>query len=58
MSTDRAMEKFSKLPLQGEQTREAKVFLKVDVSLLISVDLHTVNGRSNTERGQARTLVK
>lgn len=42
MSSDRAMEKFSKLPLQGEQTRGAKVFLKVDVSLLISVDLHTV----------------
>lgn len=42
MSTDRAMEKFSKLPLQGEQTRGAKVFLKVDVSLLISVDLRTV----------------
>lgn len=52
------MEKFSKLPLLGEQTRGVKVFLKVDVSLHISVDLRTFNGGSNTERGQARMLVR
>lgn len=56
MSTDSVMEKFSKLPSLGEQTRGVKVFLKVGVSTHISVTLHTVNSGLNTERSQARVL--
>lgn len=58
MSTDRAMEKFFKLPLLGQQTRGVKLFLKIDVSLHVSVDFRAVNGKSNTERSQSRMLVK